>query len=153
MRLGRRHAMRGTVALLALPWTAVLAGTAEAGMTEADLMAAIRERIGDAPIIDGGVELRLPGTAENGAQVPLIVIADSPMTVTDYVAAIHLFATRNPTPGIASFHLSPALARAEVQTRIRIAEEQTVIALAVHADGQVRRAVVSLKVTTGGCLA
>jgi len=145
----RRQFTRGAVALLALPWAAV---PARAGMSEAELDAAIRELVGDAAIQDGDVRLSLPAIAENGAQVPLTVAVDSPMTPADYVTAIHLLATRNPTPGIASFRLSPALARAEVQTRIRIAEEQAVIALAVHADGRVVRAAASLKVTTGGCL-
>jgi len=148
----RRQFAHGAVALLALAWAAVPARVARAGMTEAELEAAIRELVGDAMIQDGGVRLSLPAIAENGAQVPLTVAADSPMTPADHVTAIHLLATRNPTPGIASFRLSPALARAEVQTRIRIAEEQAVIALAVHADGRVVRAAASLKVTTGGCL-
>jgi len=154
MSLRRREAARGALVLLALhwvplPWAMV---PARAAMTEAELDAAIRALVGDAPITDGGVRLALPATAENGGQVPLTVTADSPMTPADHVTAIHVFATRNPTPGIASFRLSPALARAEVQTRIRIAEEQTVIALAVHADGRVRRGAASLKVTVGGCL-
>jgi len=154
MSLGRRDTARGALGLLALhwaplPWTMV---PARAAMTEADLDAAIRALVGDAPITDGGVRLVLPATAENGGQVPLTVAADSPMTPADHVTAIHLFATRNPTPGIASFRLTPSLARAEVQTRIRIAEEQAVIALAVHTDGSVRRAASSVKVTVGGCL-
>ena len=70
----------------------------------------------------------------------------------DHVAAIHVFATRNPTPGVASFRLSPALARAEVQTRIRLAEEQRIVLLAQMNDGRGRRATAEIRVTTGGCL-
>lgn len=140
------------VALQVVPWAALLTGTGRARMTDADLATAMRALIGDAAVVDGGVELRLPAVAENGAQVPLAVIADSPMTAADHVVAIHLFATRNPTPGIASFHLTPALARAEIHTRVRIAEDQEVIALAVHSDGRVRRAVAALRVSAGGCL-
>ena len=117
------------------------------------LEAAIREAIGDAVPTDGGIELRVPALAENGAQVPLTILADSAMTEADHVRAIHVFAPRNPTPGVASFHLFPGLARAEVQTRIRVAEEQAILVLAVHADGTVRRASAALKVTRGGCLA
>ncbi len=140
------------VVLQVVPWAALLTGPARARMTDADLATSMRALIGDAAVADGGVELRLPAVAENGAQVPLAVIADSPMTAADHVVAIHLFATRNPTPGIASFHLTPALARAEIHTRIRIAEDQEVIALAVHADGRVQRAVAALRVSAGGCL-
>ena len=116
------------------------------------LEAAQRALVGDVAIEDGGMVLRLPALAENGGQVPVTVAVDSPMTIADHVTRIHLLATRNPTPGLASFTLSPALARAELQTRIRLAEDQQVVALAVLADGRVRRAVAETRVVTGGCI-
>jgi sulfur-oxidizing protein SoxY len=140
----RRFVLAGAAALALLP--------RHAAADDSALAAAIREAVGDANPVEGGIELRVPPVAENGAQVPLTVLVDSPMTESDHVAAIHVFATRNPTPGVASFHLFPGLARAEVQTRIRVAEEQAIIALAVHANGTVRRASATLKVTRGGCL-
>jgi sulfur-oxidizing protein SoxY len=133
------------LALAALP-----AGAAAA--TEDALRDAIREAVGDAPIADGGITLRLPALAENGGQVPVTILVESPMTAADHISAIHVFATRNPTPGVASFRLTPLLARAEVQTRIRLAEEQRVIVLAQSNDGRVRRAVAEIRVSTGGCL-
>jgi len=114
--------------------------------------AAIRAQIGSRVPSDTGMTLRLPPVAENGGQVPVTVIVDSPMTASDHVTAIHLFATANPTPGIASFRLSPAIGRAEVQTRIRLAAAQTVIAIAELSDGSVRRATARADVTQGGCL-
>lgn len=144
--LPRRGALAAAaVSLLPLPWGALAAEDA--------LAAAIREAVGDAvPIDGGGLSLRLPAVAENGAQVPLTVAVDSPMTAADHVAAIHVFATRNPTPGIATFHLSPALGRAEVQTRIRLAEDQRVVALARLSDGRVLRAAAEARVAAGGCI-
>jgi sulfur-oxidizing protein SoxY len=146
--LRRRDAMAaamGGVSLFALPWRALAAEDA--------LAAAIREAVGDAPLDDGGgIALRVPTVAENGGQVPLTVSVESPMTAADHVTAIHVFATRNPTPGIASFHLSPALGRAEVQTRIRLAGDQRVVALAWLSDGRVLRAAAEARVVTGGCL-
>ena len=141
--LTRRGALGAALALIALP-----AGAA----TEGELDAAIREQVGDARIEDGGITLRAPVVAENGGQVPVTVLVDSPQTAAQHVSAIHLFATRNPTPGVASFRLTPLLARAEVQTRIRLSEEQRVIALAQMSDGSVRRAVAEVRVTMGGCL-
>ena len=140
---GRRGLLLG---LVALP-----AGSAWA-QEAPGLDTAIQGVIGDRPVEEAGMALRLPVQAENGAQVPLTVTVDSPMTVADHVASIHLFATRNPTPGLAVFHLSPALGRAEVQTRIRLAEDQRVVALAVLNDGRVRRAVAETRVAVGGCL-
>jgi sulfur-oxidizing protein SoxY len=135
---------RAFLSLLAVPAAAVAA--------EDPLAAAIREAVGNAPIADGGIVLRVPAVAENGGQVPLTVLVESPMTAADHVSAIHVFATRNPTPGVATFRLTPLLARAEVQTRIRLAEDQRIIVLAQSNDGRVRRATAELRVTTGGCL-
>ena len=142
-RLTRRAALGAVLALVALP-----AGAA----TEVELEAAIREEVGAARIEDGGITLRAPTVAENGGQVPITVLVDSPQTAAQHVTAIHVFATRNPTPGVASFRLTPLLARAEIQTRIRLAEEQRIVVLAQMSDGSVRRAVAEVRVTTGGCL-
>lgn len=119
---------------------------------DAALAAAIRAEIGDATRTPGGITLRVPATAENGGQVPITVLVDSPQTADDHVTAIHIFATRNPTPGVASFALTPLLARAEVQARIRLAEDQRVVVLARMRDGTVREAVAEIRVQTGGCL-
>jgi sulfur-oxidizing protein SoxY len=151
----RRAALRGAaaggvaVALVPLPWREARASQDEA------LAAAIREAVGEAAAEaaeEGGIVLRVPAVAENGAVVPLAVVVESPMTAADHVGAIHVFATRNPTPGIASFHLTPALGRAEVQTRIRLAEDQRIVVLARHADGRVRRAAAEVRVSVSGCL-
>jgi sulfur-oxidizing protein SoxY len=135
---------RALLALVLLP--------AAASATEDALRDAVREAVGNAAITDGGITLRAPALAENGGQVPITILVDSPMTAADHVTAIHVLATRNPTPGVASFRLTPLLARAEVQTRIRLAEDQRVIVLAQMNDGRVRRAVAEVRVTTGGCL-
>jgi sulfur-oxidizing protein SoxY len=53
---------------------------------------------------------------------------------------------------VASFRFHPGIARAEVQTRVRLAESQRLIVLAELADGRLRQAAVEIGVTTGGCL-
>ena len=70
--------------------------------------------------------MELPQIAENGNSVPLNVKVASPMTEADHVAAIHVFAERNPRPLVASFHLGPESGRAEISTRVRLAGTQTV---------------------------
>lgn len=135
---------RATLSLALLPFAAVA--------QEDALNAAIRAEIGTATPQEGGITLRVPPVAENGGQVPVTVLVDSPQNAARHVTAIHLFATRNPTPGIASFKLGPALARAEIQTRIRIAENQTLVVLARMNDGTVQRATAEIRVATGGCL-
>jgi sulfur-oxidizing protein SoxY len=136
---------RSVLALVLLP-------AAAAAATDDALTAAMREAVGDATINDGSITLRVPSIAENGGQVPITILAESPMTAADHITAMHVFATANPTPGVASFRLTPLLARAEVQTRIRLAEAQRIIVLAQSNDGRVRRAVAEIRVTTGGCL-
>ncbi|UPY37371.1 thiosulfate oxidation carrier protein SoxY [Sediminicoccus sp. KRV36] len=140
----RAISRRATLGLALLPFAALA--------SEDALHAAIRAEIGDATPQEGGITLRVPAVAENGGQVPVTVLVDSPQSVTRHVTAIHLFATRNPTPGIASFRLAPALARAEIQTRIRLAEKQALIVLARMNDGTVLRAAAEIRVGTGGCL-
>lgn len=134
----------GSLALLPLPWSAVAADDA--------LAAAIREATGGREPIDGGITLTLPPRAENGGQVPVTVTVESPQTAALHVTAIHLFATRNPTPGLAAFRLTPAVARAEVTTRIRLAEDQQVIAIAALSDGTLWRTVAEARITVGGCI-
>ena len=136
---------RAFLSLLALP-------AATAAARDDALREAIREAVGDAVAEDGGILLHAPAIAENGAQVPVTILVDSPMTADDHVTAIHVFATRNATPGIATFRLTPRLARAEVRTRIRLAEKQFILVMAQTNDGRVRRGAVEIDVTTGGCV-
>lgn len=100
---------------------------------------------------EGRMTLRLPAIAENGNAVPLNVTVESPMTSADHVKAVHVFATGNPTPEIAVFHLTPAMGRATVDTRIRLGQTQDVVAFAEMADGSLHMARAEVKVTIGGC--
>ena len=100
---------------------------------------------------EGRMTLRLPAIAENGNAVPLSIMVESPMTAADHVKAIHVFATGNPTPEIAVFHLTPAMGRATVDTRIRLGQTQDVVAFAEMSDGSLFMARAEVKVTIGGC--
>lgn len=141
----RRTFGAGLLALLAVR-------PAAASDLPADVAAAIRAAVGDATPTDGGIALQLPAVAENGAQVPLTVTVEGTPSRERYVRAIHLFATRNPTPGIASYTLGPAVGRAQVATRVRLAEGQRVLAYAVWSDGTVNRTAAETVVTVGGCV-
>jgi len=140
--MATRRALLIGIALLPLP----------AAAAEGTLEAAIAAVTGGRPVRDGGMAITAPAVAENGGQVPVTVTVEAAQDRTLRATAIHLFATRNPTPGIASFRLSASVAKPEVTTRIRLAEEQVVVALAELSDGTVRRATVSVRVSTGGCL-
>ena len=97
------------------------------------------------------VRLDLPEIAENGNTVPMTVSVESPMTEESYVTDVLVVAEGNPRGGVATFHFSPASGLAEVNTRIRLAETQNVIAIAKMNDGSVFTASKQVKVTIGGC--
>jgi len=99
----------------------------------------------------GRVTLRAPNIAENGNTVPLNISVESPMTATDHVKTIYVFADKNPTPDVAVFHLTPAMGRASADTRIRLGQTQDVVAIAEMSDGRLFMARAEVKVTIGGC--
>jgi sulfur-oxidizing protein SoxY len=96
---------------------------------------AIRELIGEGTLERGKVKLELPSIVENGNTVPLTVSVDSPMTESDHVESIHIFNQKNPQPFVAAFHLGPRAGKAQVSTRIRLADSQRVVAIARLNDG------------------
>ncbi len=116
-----------------------------------DVAAMIAQLTGGKPIADGRVTLDLPAVAENGLSVPLTFAVDSPMSATDHVRAVHIFAEQNPLPHIASYRFSPLSPKAEVSIRIRLAKSQNVVALAEMADGAFYLVKREVSVTVGGC--
>lgn len=146
--LSRRTALFGTAgAVVAITLAPKPASASLQPATEA----AIKKLIGDKKLNEGRVTLRLPPIAENGNTIPLTVVVESPMTAGDHVKTVHVFADRNPTPDVASFHLTPAMGRAEVSTRIRLGQTQDVVAIAEMSDGSLFVGRQEVKVTIGGC--
>lgn len=105
---------------------------------------------GSAPV-DGPITLTTPEIAENGNSVPVTVSVDSPMTEESYVESIMLVAEGNPSPAVATIHLTPASGVAQASTRMRLAKTQNVTALAKMSDGTIYTASNNVKVTIGGC--
>ena len=94
------------------------------------LAAAIRNVVGDATVRTGKVKLDMPPLVENGNTVPMTVSVASPMTPDDHVKSIHVFNEKNPQPNIGNFYLGPRAGRAQVSTRIRLADSQKIVAIA-----------------------
>ena len=82
---------------------------------------AVRKILGDAKPIEGKFALEMPEIAENGNTVPFTVSVESPMTEKDHVKAIHVIATANPQPGVATFRFTPLSGKAAVSSRMRLA--------------------------------
>jgi len=112
---------------------------------------ALKAILGDAKPTEAKLTFDVPVLAENGNTVPFSIQVDSPMTEKDYVKAIHIIATGNPQPGVATFHLTPQSGRAMVYSRMRLAKTQDVIAIAEQSDGKFLMSKRAVKVTVGGC--
>jgi sulfur-oxidizing protein SoxY len=97
--------------------------------------ALLRELTGGSTVRTGRVVVDTPPLADNGHSVPLRIVVDSPMTATDHVRRIVVLAERNPRPLVATYFLGPHSGRAEISTRIRLADIQEVVAAAELSDG------------------
>lgn len=120
--------------------------------TPAAMQDAIRKVTGGAPLRSGRVKLDVPPLIDNGNSVALAVAVESPMTPSDYVKAIHVFTERNPLPNVVSVHLGPRAGRARIATRVRLADTQTVLAIAELSDGSYWTDSVQVVVTLSACL-
>lgn len=140
--------LAGSAAVLgALP--VVTVRPAEA--TPATLASAIQNVTGGAAVRTGKVKLDIPPLVENGNTVPMTVRVNHPMAPEDHVTSIHVFNEKNPQANIANFHLGPRNGRAQVSTRIRLADSQKIVAIARLSDGSFWSASVEIVVTLAAC--
>jgi sulfur-oxidizing protein SoxY len=130
---------------------AVLLGPRLASATQAQVEAEINKLYAGKTLGEGKIKLDLPTIAENGLVVPLNFEVESPMTDKDHVKAVHVFADGNPNPGVASFYFTPMMPKAAGQIRIRLAQTQSIVAVAEMSDGALYTAKKEVKVTIGGC--
>ena len=130
---------------------AAAAGLPAAALAKNDADEIVKAFAGGKEPQKGKVKLDLPEIAENGNTVPMTVSVESPMTEQSHVTDILVVADQNPRAGVVRFRLSPLSGVAEANTRIRLAETQTVVAVAKMNDGAVFMDSKQVKVTIGGC--
>lgn len=118
----------------------------------AEMRTALEKITGGKPMTAGRVKLDIPPLVENGNTVPVTVTVESAMTAADHVRAIHVVTEKNPQPNVISCRLGPRAGRAIVSTRCRLADTQTVIALAEMSDGSFWSDSVSVIITLSACL-
>ena len=148
--MGRRQALK-SVGLGALALAGTGFATQDAQATPEKATEYLAKMTGGATAKEGRVKVKLPEIAENGRTVPITISVDSPMTDADHVKAVHVVAEGNPTPEVVSFHMTPAMGKAEVSTRMRLGKTQNVRAAAIMSDGSVYAGTKQVKVTIGGC--
>jgi len=141
--LARRTVMLAAAAYLLPPPAQATPGEV------ADLVRAIA---GGAPVRPGRVRLEVPELVENGNAVGLSVSLRDDVPAGAVLTDIHVLADGNPRPGVAHFRFGALSGGARVSTRIRVADSQTVHAIAVFADGSCWSDSVSLLVTLAACL-
>lgn len=146
----RRRLLRasGAGAAAATVWAylppALAATSVDAAVTE--LLA------GRARVASPHLHLDLPQRFDYGITVPLAVTVDSPMTETDHVRRVSVFAEGNPFPEVARVHFTPGNGRATAATRIRLNEgRREVVAVAELSDGRAWLARRTVEVAISGC--
>jgi sulfur-oxidizing protein SoxY len=120
--------------------------------TPAMLAEAIRNVVGEATLRQGKVTLDVPPLVENGNVVPVTITIDSPMSATDHVKAIHIFNEKNPQPNVISIALGPRAGKAQVATRIKLADAQRVVGIAEMSDGSFWTGEANVVVTIAACV-
>ncbi len=149
LRVSRlRRRLLATGATLALvPWLPVRAAVGELP----DIPALTSFLAGRKPRADR-VRLALPQLADNGLAVSMQVAVDGPFAPGPRVIAIHLFSEANPVPEMAVFEFPAPVDRVEVDSRVRLATSQHVVAVATMSDGALLAAAAEVIVTLAGCL-
>jgi sulfur-oxidizing protein SoxY len=150
MRITRRDVlMAGYAASLALASGALLRSQrarADDGTTQ------LVERFFGRPAAESNrIHLVMPATFPTGYTVPMTLDVDCPMTESEYVRQIRVFAPQNPLIEVAGFHFFPQRSVARVSTRIRLAKPQYVVAVAEMNDGTLLMTKTWVDVASDGC--
>jgi sulfur-oxidizing protein SoxY len=142
--LNRRDALKlGGVAIAAL---AVAPAQAR---PEAEAL--VKEFASGKAVQEAGLVLDIPELSENANAVPVGIRIDDKFSEGRYCEEILLIAENNPRPMACRFRFSSQTGMANIVTRIRLAESQTVIALARMSDGAILAQRTTVTVTVGGC--
>lgn len=124
----------------------------DASATPETMKEEIRKLTGGAPLRRGRITLDIPQLVENGNTVPMSIKVESPMTAADHVAEIHVFNEKNPQTHVASYTLGPRCGRAEISTRIKLADTQNIVAIARMSNGEFWSDTANVIVTIAACL-
>ena len=142
----RRQLIKGGTALGA--WLIV----GEAVATPQSMKEAMTEFTANTTLSRGRVKLEIAELIDNGNTVPVSIRVDSPMTEADHVTAIALFSEKNPESLAFLARMNHHAGRAAVSTRIRLANSQTIVAVAKMKDGSCWMHSAEVIVTIAACI-
>ena len=146
-RVSRRRALQAGGALVLARWLPARAADADI----ADVPALAAFLAGRVPRWER-IRLDLPRLADNGQAVPMKIVVDGPFAPGPYVKVIRLFSQRNPVPEMATFEFPVAIERIEVESRIRLAGTQRIVAVATMSDDVLLAAGAEVVVTIDACM-
>jgi sulfur-oxidizing protein SoxY len=145
----RRRLLQAGGALALVPWLPAPVHAAADDMPEIPALAAFLA--GRKPR-HARVHLTLPQLADNGQTVPMKVVVDGPFAPGPRVSAINLFSESNPVPEMAAFEFPAPVERVEVESRVRLAASQRIVAVATMSDGTLYATAAEVIVTIAGCM-
>jgi sulfur-oxidizing protein SoxY len=146
-RRQRRRVLEGAALLALLPCVPASATSARLPAFPA-LTAYLAGRV---PRLER-IRLELPPLADNGLAVPMRIVVAGPFARGEHVTELRVFAPANPVPDLAVFEFPQPLPRVELDTRIRLATTQQVVAVAALANGTSYAAAEEVVVTIAGCM-
>jgi sulfur-oxidizing protein SoxY len=98
------------------------------------------------------IDVKLPQLADNGQAVPMKISVAGPFAPGPEVRSIRLYSEKNPVPLIAIFEFQMAVPRVEVESRVRLAGTQHLVAVATMSDGTLLAGSAEVIVTIAACL-
>ncbi|MEO8140763.1 MAG: thiosulfate oxidation carrier protein SoxY [Gemmatimonadota bacterium] len=109
------------------------------------------ERFQGRTIQRGHVTLDMPTMAEDGRYVPVIIESDLPMAADGFVKSVFLIVDHNPDPLVTAFHLTPAIAAVQIQTRIKMKRSSWIRAIAETSGGELYADYLQVETSLNGC--
>ena len=98
------------------------------------------------------LRLDLPRLADNGFAVPMRITVAGPFAPGPFVRNIAIFSELTPVPDLAAFEFPLPLERIELDSRIRLAGTQQIVAIAELTDGNLLATAMEVVVTLAGCM-
>lgn len=114
----------------------------------AKLDALLGDHYGDSDIKSERVEITIPSLAENGNSVPFRLAYSG----TEPAFNIKVFAPANPEPLLVEFDFAAPQESFEVNTRIRLANSQTLMAVVETKSGTLYAATAETVITLAACV-
>jgi sulfur-oxidizing protein SoxY len=142
----RRLLLAGAGALAAGPFITVLAQT-----NELPDIPALNDYLAGRKPQFARMLMDVPRVADNGNSVPIklgVLGATTPGTVR----TIHLFSERNPVAQMAVFRFASDTSRFDIESRVRMAGTQRLVALATLSNGTLLVKVAEVLVAIAACL-